>query len=284
MRIELNGLEFNVEIDGAGPPLLLLHGFTGSARAWDDLRAQLAPSRRLIALDLIGHGQSAAPPDPARYTLDWCARDLLALLDSLDLERVDVLGYSMGGRVALHFALSAPDRVKTLILESASPGIEDPVERSNRSKSDDALAQRMLDRGIAAFVDEWEQLPLLALQPHVPEDVRKRQHLLRLGNDPAGLANSLRGMGAGQQQPLWSQLGELQLPVQLIVGERDTRYVATAQRMAAMLPHAELAVVPSAGHTVHLDQPDAFVQVVTQALDHPAKDRVTPADFPLSRN
>jgi 2-succinyl-6-hydroxy-2,4-cyclohexadiene-1-carboxylate synthase len=266
MRVELNGLEFHVEIDGAGPPLLLLHGFTGSTGAWDDLRAQLSPGTRVIALDLIGHGESAAPPDPSRYTLEWCARDLLALLDWLHLEQVNVLGYSMGGRVALHFAVMAPQRVNTLILESASPGIEDPTERIRRVENDDALAQHIVDRGIDAFVEEWEQVPLLALQPHVPAKVRDRQHALRLRNDPLGLANSLRGMGAGQQQPLWSRLGGLDVPVQLIVGECDTRYVAAARRMATMLPFVELAVVPAAGHTVHLDQPEPFGGFVTQAL------------------
>jgi 2-succinyl-6-hydroxy-2,4-cyclohexadiene-1-carboxylate synthase len=280
MRVELNGLEFHVEIDGEGPPLLLLHGFTGSTRAWDDLRARLLPTCRVIALDLIGHGESAAPPDAARYTLEWCARDLLALMDWLRLDRMSVLGYSMGGRAALHFAVTAPHRLDRLILESASPGIEDPIERARRIDTDDALARRILDRGTAAFVEEWEQVPLLALQPHVPGDVRHRQHALRLGNNPLGLANSLRGMGAGQQQPLASRLGGLTLPVQLIVGECDTRYVDVARRMAGLLPHAEVAVVPAAGHTVHVDQPEAFGAVVSQALTN----RVTPADFPLSTN
>jgi 2-succinyl-6-hydroxy-2,4-cyclohexadiene-1-carboxylate synthase len=280
MRIELNGLEFHVEIDGEGAPLLLLHGFTGSTRAWDDLRARVLSTCRVIALDLIGHGQSAAPPDAARYTLEWCTRDLLALLGRLQLDRVSVLGYSMGGRAALHFAVTAPHRLDRLILESASPGIDDPIERARRIDADDALAQRILDRGVAAFVDDWEQVPLLALQPHVPTAVRQRQHALRLGNNPLGLANSLRGMGAGQQQPLASSLGGLTLPVQLIVGECDTRYVGVAHRMAGLLPRAEIAVVPKAGHTVHVDQPETFGALVTQALTN----RVTPADFPLSTN
>jgi 2-succinyl-6-hydroxy-2,4-cyclohexadiene-1-carboxylate synthase len=287
MRVELNGLEFHVEIEGAGPPLLLLHGFTGRVRSWGGIAPSLAESAQLIAIDLIGHGQSAAPPDSARYTLEWCARDLASLLDELRLTRVDVLGYSMGGRAALHFAVTAPDRVNRLILESASPGIEDAAERAHRRASDAALAQRILDSGIVAFVAEWEQQPLLALQPHVPEAVRARHHLERLRNDPTGLANSLRGMGTGQQEALWAQLAGLAVPVHLIVGECDERYVAVAQRMAALLPRAVLAVVHEAGHTVHVDQPGQFASVVRQALTNPgqpAKDRVTPADFPLSRN
>jgi 2-succinyl-6-hydroxy-2,4-cyclohexadiene-1-carboxylate synthase len=280
MRVELNGLAFNVEIDGQGPPLLLLHGFTGSSRAWDDVRPALSGSAQVIAVDLIGHGQSASPPASSRYTLDWCARDLTQLLNELHLSQVDLLGYSMGGRVALHFAVSAPMRIRRLILESASPGIEDAAERNRRVQSDAALAERILANGIDAFVAEWEQQPLLTLQPHVPEAVRERQHALRLLNDPTGLANSLLGMGTGQQVPLWSRLGELNVPVQLIVGQADSRYVAIAERMRHGLPRAELAVLAEAGHTAHLDQPDAFLRIMQQTLTN----RVTPADFTLSTN
>jgi 2-succinyl-6-hydroxy-2,4-cyclohexadiene-1-carboxylate synthase len=280
MRVELNELEFHVEIEGQGPPLLLLHGFTGSTRAWDDIRPALSGFAQVIAIDLIGHGQSAGPPSSSRYTLEWCARDLLQLLDELHFSQVDLLGYSMGGRVALHFATSAPRRVRTLILESASPGIEDPDERIRRVHSDSALAERIHAHGIEAFVAEWEQQPLLMLQPHVSEAVREQQHALRLLNTPTGLANSLLGMGAGQQEPLWSRLGELNLPVQLIVGQADARYVAIAERMHHSLPRAELAVLPEAGHTAHLDQPAAFLRILQQTLTN----RVTPADFTLSTN
>ncbi|HEX8968714.1 MAG TPA: 2-succinyl-6-hydroxy-2,4-cyclohexadiene-1-carboxylate synthase [Chloroflexota bacterium] len=264
--MRLNGLEFHVESEGAGPALLVLHGFTGSVRAWDDLRAELTSSARVIAIDLIGHGRSAIPVDVARYTLDWAAADLEALLDALGLERVDLLGYSMGGRLALHFALRAPQRLRRLILESASAGIDNPADRQQRARSDDALASRILVDGVAAFVAEWEQVPLLLPAAHVSAQARAAQHAQRLSNDPLGLANSLRGMGAGQQDPLWARLPELDLPVYVIVGERDARYQAIGQRMSTLLPRARLDVVPQAGHTVHLDQPRAFAALVRWAL------------------
>jgi 2-succinyl-6-hydroxy-2,4-cyclohexadiene-1-carboxylate synthase len=265
--MRLNDLDFHVEIEGSGPAVLLLHGFTGSVRAWDEVRPALAHSATLIGVDLIGHGHSAAPADPARYTLDWSVRDLTALCDALGFEEVDVLGYSMGGRVALHFALHAPRRVRRLILESASPGIEDDAERSRRLASDDALAERILSDGIEAFVAEWEALSLLAPAAHVSAPKRAQQHAHRLRNNPLGLANSLRGMGTGRQTPLWSVLHTLRAPVQLVVGESDPRYRDIAERMRSRLSHAELAVVGGAGHTVHLDQPDEFVALVSDALD-----------------
>jgi 2-succinyl-6-hydroxy-2,4-cyclohexadiene-1-carboxylate synthase len=264
--MRLNDLDFHVEIDGRGPPLLLLHGFSGSARAWDELRPALAVEATLITIDLIGHGRSAAPADVGRYSLDWSTRDLLALLDELGLGAVDVLGYSMGGRVALHFALQAPERVRRLILESASAGIEDALERQRRIASDAALAERIERDGIAAFVAEWERLPLLALGSHVGEEVRARQTALRLQTAPLGLAISLRGMGAGQQAARWGALRDLQRPVLLVVGERDTRYRELGERMHALLPVSDFVVVPEAGHTVHLDQPAAFADLVRTAI------------------
>jgi 2-succinyl-6-hydroxy-2,4-cyclohexadiene-1-carboxylate synthase len=259
-------VDLRFEIDGEGPPLLVLHGFTGSARAWDEVGPELVRDARLIRVDLIGHGQSPSPPDAALYSLDNATRDLCSLLDRLALERVDLLGYSMGGRLALHLAVHAPGRLRRVILESASPGIEDADERARRVQSDNALADRILRDGLSAFVDEWEQQPLLLPAAHVPEATRARQHALRLQNSPIGLANSLRGMGAGLQQPLWSRLARLDLPVQLIVGDDDTRYCAIARRMQNLLPRADLTVVAEAGHTVHVDQPPAFVKTVRCAL------------------
>jgi 2-succinyl-6-hydroxy-2,4-cyclohexadiene-1-carboxylate synthase len=264
--MRLNDLEFNVEVDGSGPPLLLLHGFTGSVRSWDEVRPALAPFAQVIAIDLIGHGRSAAPDDPERYTFARAARDVLALLDTLDLPSVDLLGYSMGGRLALHLAVHAPERVSRLILESASPGIEDAQQRLQRVESDDALADRILRDGIEAFVDEWERIPLLQPAPHVSAETLARQRTQRLDNRTMGLANSLRGMGAGRQTALWSCLKDLDLPVTLIVGAYDARYSAMAQRMRAVLPTAEAAVVDAAGHTVHLDQPVKFTELVLDAL------------------
>jgi 2-succinyl-6-hydroxy-2,4-cyclohexadiene-1-carboxylate synthase len=273
MRLSLNGLEFNVEIDGHGPPLLVLHGFTGSVRAWAEARPALARFARAIFVDAIGHGGSATPLAPQRYSLDWSTRDLTALLDALEIDRIDVLGYSMGGRAALHFAAHAPERVRSLILESASPGIEDAAERAKRAEADNTLADRIMAVGIAAFVAEWESLPLLQPAAHVSAAARAEQHRQRLANNPVGLANSLRGMGAGRQEPLWSRLPLLTQPVQLIVGELDARYRQLGARMQALLPRADLAVVPDAGHTVHLDQPTQFARLVEAALVQPVNRR-----------
>lgn len=247
---------------GEGPPLLLLHGFTGSAEEWADLIPALAHLRRIIAVDLIGHGRSPAPTDPRRYTMEHSVADLLALLDTLGHARVDVLGYSMGGRVALHLAAAAPARVHTLILESASPGIEDPAERAARAAADDALATCIEQEGLEWFVDYWADLPLFASQARLPREARAALRTRRLRGSPVGYANSLRGMGTGRQASLWTRLPMMRIPTLIISGELDRKYVAIGARMAAMMPLARQTVVPGAGHAVHLEQPKAFSDLV----------------------
>ncbi|PDW04779.1 2-succinyl-6-hydroxy-2,4-cyclohexadiene-1-carboxylate synthase [Candidatus Viridilinea mediisalina] len=254
------------DIYGNGPPLLLLHGFTGSAEEWLPLRPYWADVRTLIAPDLIGHGRSPAPTDASCYTMERCVSDLLALLDHLGLAQVDVLGYSMGGRVALQLAAAAPKRVQRMILESASPGLATTEERAARSASDHALAEAIERNGLAWFVDYWAALPLFASQASLPTTQRAQLSARRLRGSPHGYANSLRGMGTGQQSSLWEQLSTMLHPTLLISGALDHKFVALNQAMARQLPNASHGIIAHAGHTVHLEQPEAFAQAVRRFL------------------
>jgi 2-succinyl-6-hydroxy-2,4-cyclohexadiene-1-carboxylate synthase len=175
----------------------------------------------------------------------------------------------MGGRVALQLAAAAPARVAGLILESASPGIADAAERAARATSDDALAARIEAQGLDWFVDHWAQIPLFASQAALPPAVRAAQRARRLRGTAHGYANSLRGMGAGRQPSLWARLPELATPALLVSGELDAKYLASNTRAAALLPHADHAVVPGAGHTVHLERPEAFADLVVRFLEAP---------------
>ncbi|HVC81359.1 MAG TPA: 2-succinyl-6-hydroxy-2,4-cyclohexadiene-1-carboxylate synthase [Chloroflexota bacterium] len=263
--IPVNGIRYRVTTAGSGPPLLLLHGFAGSGETWEEHRATLGAHFRTLAVDLLGHGGTDAPPDPARYTMAQTVADLQALCDILlsplpdgGGERYGLLGYSMGGRVALNLALAEPDRVGALILESTSPGIADPEERAKRRRGDEELAEFTERKGVAAFTRRWEALPLFASQRRLALPIRHRQRAERLRNTPRGLANSLRGLGAGVPEPVHDRLGELTMPTLLIAGELDERYRAHAEAMLAALPHARLALIPDAGHNVHLEQPKLF--------------------------
>lgn len=264
--VEINGIRLNVEQAGSGPPLLLLHGFTGSATSWQAISESFCAQFTTYAVDIIGHGDSDAPDDPQRYRMERCVEDLVALMDHLDLPAVNLLGYSMGGRVALHLALYAPERITQLILESASPGIVDTVEREARVRADEALAESIEREGVAAFVERWERLPLFASQEGLPFVHQQEQRRQRLRNSVTGLANSLRGMGAGAMEPVVERLGELQMPVMLIVGELDQKYCELGRMMVSAIPEARLEIVPGAGHTVHVDQPAAFGRLVLDYL------------------
>jgi 2-succinyl-6-hydroxy-2,4-cyclohexadiene-1-carboxylate synthase len=148
--------------------------------------------------------------------------------------------------------------VGALILESTSPGILDPDERAKRRRGDEELAEFTERKGVAAFTRRWEALPLFASQRTLPLPVRHLQRDLRLHNTPRGIANSLRGMGAGMPEPVHERLSELDMPTLLIVGALDDRYRGHSATMQEKLPRARLAMVEGAGHNVHLEQPKKF--------------------------
>lgn len=265
--VEVNGVRLHVIDEGAGEPVLFLHGFTGTAAGWSRVASAFSTRRRTIRVDLLGHGLSSAPDDPGRYALPRAAEDLVALLDALDVQNCVVAGYSMGGRTALHLALAAPERIRGLILESASPGIADPVERQIRRRSDEALAEKLEREGIAAFVEYWESLPLFATQKRLPDDVRAAVRQERMRQSAHGLAGSLRGAGAGMQEDLFPRLSELSMPVLLIAGGLDDKYRRIARSLHEALAGSRHCIVEGAGHNVHLERPDAYIRAVEAFLD-----------------
>lgn len=264
--IQANGIDVHVEERGSGAPLVLLHGFTGNAATWSPVRDLLARRHRVIAIDLIGHGATSAPADPSRYAFERALDDLTDIADQLGIDRATWLGYSMGGRLTLGLALRRPERVSALILESATPGIQDAGERSERKAADERLAQRIEEIGVEAFIDEWERLPMWESQRTLPAEVLQHQREHRLRNSAIGLANSLRGMGQGAQPSYWDRLGDLQIPVLLIAGAHDRKFVGIAEQMGVSIPGATYSVVSSAGHAVHLERPQHFAGEVREFL------------------
>jgi 2-succinyl-6-hydroxy-2,4-cyclohexadiene-1-carboxylate synthase len=261
-----DGVRYHATRLGRGPAVLLLHGFTGSSATWSALQEALAGACDVVAVDLLGHGRSDAPADPARYAAGRCAADLAGLLEMSGIADAAVVGYSMGGRMALRLALDHPRRVRALLLESASPGIVGEADRAARVAADAALASDIERDGVAAFIARWERLPLWESQAALPGHVRAALREQRLRNDARGLANSLRGAGAGAEPPVLEMLGTLSMPALLVAGALDARYVAHAEAMAARMPAARVAIVPDAGHAVHLERPEAFAALVRRAV------------------
>jgi 2-succinyl-6-hydroxy-2,4-cyclohexadiene-1-carboxylate synthase len=234
--------------------LVLLHGFTQTGRSWQPIAHALAGRYRAVAPDLPGHGDFASRR-PASFAA--CDAYLRALTDG---RPVTLAGYSMGGRIALHAALSLP--LERLVLIGASPGIADAAERAARAAEDAALADRIEAIGLEAFVREWSAQPLFA---GMPRGVAELVEGDRLRNTASGLAAALRGLGTGVMPPLWDRLASLATPVELVVGERDEKFRGVAERMASALPSARVVVVPGAGHAAHLEAPDAVVEVLARS-------------------
>ncbi len=266
MIYTIEGQPFHVKIEGEGEPLLLLHGFTGSSASWTPLMKKLSNFYKVIAIDLIGHGASGKPDDPELYTMEAMGSYLKKLLQILRIDYIHLLGYSMGGRFALSFTVQYPDCVKTLILESSSPGLITKEERDERIQNDHRLAKRIEQEGMASFVDFWESVPLFSTQKKLPlrkkEEIRKQ----RLSNTERGLANSLIGMGTGAQRSYWEMLDDLSIPVLLLVGEHDQKFVSIGKKMEKLLPQADFVQINDAGHTIHVEQPEIFVKMVVAFL------------------
>jgi 2-succinyl-6-hydroxy-2,4-cyclohexadiene-1-carboxylate synthase len=263
-RIEVNGVHIGgIQQHNAGYPLVFLHGFTGCAASWNELIPRFAAyDLACVALDMLGHGESSAPDDPARYRIQACCDDIISVLLQLGIRAGEaiLLGYSMGGRIALYTAFSGFFRA--LVLESASPGLANPGERDQRRVRDEALADRIERDGVAKFIDYWEQLPLFASQSRLPPEQRAALRRQRLRNRAVGLANSLRGVGTAVQPALHAQLPDLTIPVLLITGALDTKFCAIAREMMDLLPLAQWYSIENAGHTAHLEQPEVFCRVV----------------------
>ena len=233
--------------------VVLLHGFTHTGASWDPVVAALGESYRPLAPDIRGHGTASQrrPVD-----LDHVIEDLSTRAP----QRFTLAGYSMGGRIALHAALALGGRVERLLLIGASPGIADPIERAARRADDEQLA-RELDRStIEEFARRWAQTPVLAGQPPA---VRAAAHADRLRSTPAGLARALRGLGTGALPSLWERLGELRMPVELLVGERDMKFREVAERMGEGIARARVHVIPGAGHAVHLEAPGQVAELIS---------------------
>ncbi|MSO31194.1 MAG: alpha/beta fold hydrolase [Ilumatobacteraceae bacterium] len=239
--------------DGVGDSLCFLHGFTQTHTSWDYHRDFFRQSNTTLAPDLPGHGRS---PDGAMSMTQMADELAIAIKEPTVL-----VGYSFGARLALHTALQHPDQVRALVLVSATAGIEDLHSRQERVLADEALAARALQIGVEAFIDEWLSRDLFAsLTPS------NNQRSLRCENTALGLAQSLRFAGTGAQESLWDQLDQITSPTLVVAGQHDAKFVAIAQRLHQRISQSELHIL-EAGHSVHIEQPKAFLTLLKTFLD-----------------
>jgi 2-succinyl-6-hydroxy-2,4-cyclohexadiene-1-carboxylate synthase len=263
--VEGADVRLNYEVIGEGTPVTLLHGFTQAGRSWNEIISKMPDGWRWVVPDLRGHGDTGVPPG-APHTMDACTADLEMLWDHLGIAHSHLVGYSMGGRLALHVASTRPERILSLLTIGAHAGLDEEA-RDSRRRGDEALAQRIEKDGLEAFVEYWSSLPLFAgLERRGPSFVAQVR-AERLNNRAAGLAESLRGMGAGAMRPVWDELAGVRCPCTFVAGQLDNGYVASARRLAASVPTGRVVIVQRADHAVHMERPDAFARLLIAHLE-----------------
>jgi 2-succinyl-6-hydroxy-2,4-cyclohexadiene-1-carboxylate synthase len=261
-----DGVAYDVHDTGHGPALVLLHGFAGSSRTWEPVDDRLRTGRRLVMIDLLGHGGSDGPP-PQRQAVERQVTDLAWLVGGLCDGPVDVLGYSLGARIGLWLAVTSPALVTRLVLESPSAGLRDETERAARVAMDERWVA-LLDAGdLAAFHDAWEAQPVFASRATLPDGARIALRDTHLAASARGLAASLRGAGQGVMPSLHDHLASIGPPALIIAGESDPVGLERAATVAQLLPDASFEVIEDAGHAPHLERPEAFMRIVDEFLD-----------------
>src|SRR5690625_2042471 len=184
MKLTINGTTYHYEVYGEGAPLVLLHGFTGSRATWSPFIEKFQGFVQLILIDLPGHGETEIKQP---FSMKQCCDDLKEMFTQLQLTSIHLLGYSMGGRIALSFAMYYPEIIRSLLLESASPGLEIKDERAERIKRDEKLANRIESEGLEAFVDFWQEIPLFHSQKRLPIEKQQAIRKERLTQTEEGL-------------------------------------------------------------------------------------------------
>jgi len=268
LKAQQHHLHYTTTGDKNYPPLLLLHGFLGSQQDFSEIVPRLSEQFYCIVPDLPGHGNTQT--HEGGYTFEATAKALLNLLDSLNTQQTHLLGYSMGGRLALYLTCFFPERFGRVVLESASPGLKTAEARQARVLKDEAIAQQLETTALPDFMAQWYRNPLFASLKKHPEafaTMLQRRH----NNNPAELAAALRGLSTGRQPSLWTALPEIRTPLLLLVGELDRKFVALNREMVAhcsqnQKSQAVFHVVADYGHNIHLETPGLYLQRVISFL------------------
>ena len=268
--IEINNIHVHYECwnEQGDETVVLLHGFTGSTKTWHEVAALLPKTYRIIAVDLIGHGQTDSPEDAIYYTMKYQIELLHKLFEVLQLKQFHLVGYSMGGRVALSYAVQYPEKLVSLILESATPGIIDEQLRIERQHSDYTLACKIEEEGVEAFISFWENIPLFETQKQLPAKRQAKLRNERQNQQAVGLANSLRMMGTGKMPEMWGHVASLPMQTTLITGELDTKFINIANEMQQVNKSIHHIIVPSVGHAIHVENSKKFATIVKEAISN----------------
>ena len=265
MRLYAGSVDYFLTIYSSEPDLpylLMMHGFMGSSSVFDHIIPQIATFANPVTIDLIGHGKTETPADPALYKTEHQITQLKSILKRLRFERLFLYGYSMGGRLALQLATAHPDFFSGLILESAHCGLSSDIEKKSRAVTDQKRANEILtDKH--SFLDKWSALPLFE---KTPEPFKTKYRTISEEQNPQQMANSLREFGSGVMPSICHKLPSLHLPVHLVAGSQDPAYVSRMTKMNEQISDSDLHIVNNAGHRIHTDQPEKLLSILSNAM------------------
>lgn len=255
-------------------PVIFLHGFMGCADDWQPVADALGDRHHVLAINLPGHGPGWDDVLVESIDMTTCVDGIVAQLDALALERPALVGYSLGGRVALCLGARHPDRVGRLVVESASPGLDTEEKRENRRVLDGALADRLAtmtpqSEAYRDFLEEWYAMPLFETLHRRPEALEALITRRVEGNVPERLAQSLRALGTGNQPNLWPELHAFRPPTLVLAGEDDRKFRIIAEDMALACPAMAVEIMAGCGHNIHVENAHAFI-TATRAFLNPA--------------
>ncbi len=256
----MNEINWNCVVQGSSRyfPLLFLHGFMGSSFDWMEIINHLKKIYFCLALDLPGHGKTKINANDSCYSIHFTAKEICRFLRDLKIETSYLIGYSMGGRLALYLAVFYPEYFQGIVLESTSPGIEKVRERIERRKIDNKNAEELKTGDFGKFLERWYSQPLFrSLKQHPKFTELFKQ---RLVNDSFGLAKSLRFMGTGTQPSLWMNLKDIKIPVLILAGEKDEKFSEIAFQMEELIPNCKVHIVKGCGHNIHFEKPNIFIK------------------------
>lgn len=258
-------LHYEWQGDPSGPPVVFLHGFLGSGRDWAEVIDLVRGVYHCLTIDLPGHGKSLHFTDRGAYALSGASLGVAEAMHKAGVRSAPMVGYSMGGRLAMDLAIHHEHLCSGLVLESASAGIPTEKARAERLASDEKRARELEQGAFEDFLPTWYAQPVFA---SLRDDVNGLEEVLRRRrfNEPGELAKALRGMSVGAQAPLWESLPGLNIPVLLVAGERDSKYANMVRQMAARLPHATVKIIPGVGHNCHVESPSEMARHIKEFL------------------
>lgn len=266
MRLYTDSLYYHCAIHQSKPGLpylIMLHGFMGSEKVFEHLLDDLFSFCNPITIDLAGHGETESPADPMLYSAERQVKQVHSIIQRLQFDNLFLYGYSMGGRLAFQLISSPPKLLSGAIIESSYCGIVTKTARTERKKLDEKRAQQ-IEQNFVKFIEDWMKLPLFQ---HTPEKMKSVYKEVMKAQNPMTIAASLRGFGAGMMPPVCDKISEIDLPLTLIAGELDQKYVNRMSEIQKSNDRSDFHIIKDAGHRIHADQPEKFVEILKEALN-----------------